>query len=222
MPTDMPRPAAADDPATPGFAAILRAQVRAACTMLVALAAITGVAYPLGMTAVCRVLFPQQSAGSPVRDHTGVVRGSSLIGQSFTGPRWFAGRPSATGAAPYDPTASGGSNLGPTNPQLAVAVGERAAAVGREHPGHTGAIPIDLVTASASGLDPHLSPAAALLQVPSVAAARGLDEAAVRRLVGEHVEPALFGVFGRRRVNVLRLNLALESLANAAGSPPEK
>ncbi len=212
-------PASTKNPAGPGLTAMLIAQARPACTVLLALALVTGVAYPLGMTAVSQVLFPRQAAGSPVRDASGAVRGSVLIGQSFTGPQWFHGRPSATGNRPYDPTASGGSNLGPTNPALAAAVSERATALIQENPAHTGSVPIDLVTASGSGLDPHVSPAAALLQVPRVVAARGLDEDAVRRLVGEHVEPALFGVFGRPRVNVLQLNLSLESMARAAESP---
>jgi K+-transporting ATPase ATPase C chain len=215
-------PASTKNPAGPGLTATLIAQVRPACTVLMALALVTGVAYPLGMTAVSQVLFPRQAAGNPLRDHTGAVRGSALIGQSFTGPQWFHGRPSATGTVPYDPTASGGSNLGPTNPALAAAVGERATVVLQDNPAHTGPIPIDLVTASGSGLDPHVSPAAALLQVPRVAAARGLDEDAVRLLVGEHVEPTLFGVFGRPRVNVLQLNLSLESLIRAAESPSRR
>ena len=215
-------PTSTKNPAGPRLAATLIAQVRPACTVLMALALVTGVAYPLGMTAVSQVLFPRQAAGNPLRDHTGAVRGSALIGQSFTGPQWFHGRPSATGTVPYDPTASGGSNLGPTNPALAAAVGERATAVLQDNPAHTGPIPIDLVTASGSGLDPHVSPAAALLQVPRVAAARGLDEDAVRLLVGEHVEPTLFGVFGRPRVNVLQLNLSLESLIRAAESPSRR
>ena len=215
-------PASTKSPAGPGLTAMLIAQVRPACTVLVALALVTGVAYPLGMTAVSQVIFPQQAAGSPVRDASGAVRGSALIGQSFTGPQWFHGRPSATGNAPYDPMASGGSNLGPTNPALTASVRERATALIRENPAHTGPVPIDLVTASGSGLDPHVSPVSALLQVPRVAAARGLDDETVRRLVGEHVEPALFGVFGRPRVNVMQLNLSLESMARAAESPSQK
>ena len=215
-------PASTKNPAGPRPTATLIAQVRPACTLLVALALVTGVAYPLGMTAVSQLLFPRQAAGSPVRDASGAVRGSALIGQSFTGPQWFHGRPSATGNAPYDPTASGGSNLGPTNPALAAAVRERATAVIQKNPAHTGPVPIDLVTASGSGLDPHVSPAAALLQAPRVAAARGLDDETVRRLVGEHVGPALFGLFGRPRVNVLQLNLSLESMARAAESPSRK
>ena len=201
---------------------MLIAQVRPACTVLLALALITGILYPLGMTAVIKVLFPRQAAGSPVRDASGAVRGSTLIGQSFTGPQWVHGRPSATGTSPYDPTASGGSNLGPTNPALTAAVCERATVLIQENPAHTGPVPIDLVTASGSGLDPHLSPASALLQVPRVAAARGLDEDAIRLLVKSHVEPALFSVFGRPRVNVLQLNLSIEKMARAAESPSRK
>jgi len=215
-------PASTKETAGPGLTAMLIAQVRPACTVLVALALVTGVAYPLGMTAVSQVLFPRQAAGSPVRDASGALRGSSLIGQSFTGPQWFHGRPSAAGNSPYDPSASGGSNLGPTNPALAAAVGGRATAVLKDNPAHTDPVPIDLVTASGSGLDPHVSPASALLQVPRVAAARGLDENAVRLLVKSHVEPALFGVFGRPRVNVLQLNLSLESMVRAAESPSRK
>jgi K+-transporting ATPase ATPase C chain len=204
------------------MAAILIAQVRPACTVLVALAVITGIVYPLGMTVAIQALFPGQAAGSPVRDAAGAVRGSQLIGQKFTGPQWFHGRPSATGNAPYDPTASGGSNLGPTNPALAAAVGERAAALMHENPSHDGSVPIDLVTASGSGLDPHISPPATLLQVPRVAAARGLDPATVRRLVDQHVERPFLGVLGRSRVNVLRLNLSLVSMASPAEPPRQK
>ena len=215
-------PTSTKNPAGPRLTAMLIAQVRPACTVLLALALITGILYPLGMTAVIQVLFPRQAAGSPVRDASGGVRGSVLIGQSFSGPQWFRGRPSATGTIPYDPTASGGSNLGPTNPALVAAVGERATVLLKDNPAHTGPVPIDLVTASGSGLDPHVSPASALLQVPRVAAARGLDEDAVRLLVKSHVEPALFGVFGRPRVNVLQLNLSLESMVRAAESPSRK
>ena len=215
-------PASTKNPAGQGLTAMLIAQVRPACTVLLALAIITGILYPLGMTALIQILFPRQAAGSPVRDTSGAVRGSALIGRSFTGPQWFHGRPSATGNSPYDPTASGGSNLGPTNPALTAAVRERATALVQENPAHTGPVPIDLVTGSGSGLDPHVSPPSALLQVPRVAAARGLDEDAVRLLVKSHVEPALLGVFGRPRVNVLQLNLSLESMARAADSPSRK
>ena len=211
-----------DASAEPGFATLLARQVRPAWSMLAILALITGVLYPLGMTAVIQAVFPWHANGSLVRDETGAVAGSRLIGQPFTGPRWFHGRPSATGDVPYDPSASGGSNLGPTNPALAAAVGERAARVVYDNPAHAGPVPVDLVTASGSGLDPHVSPAAALLQVPRVSAARGLDEDALRHVVERHVEPPVFGVFGRPRVNVLRLNLELESMERAADIPRSK
>ena len=189
---------------------------------LIALTAITGVLYPVGMTLVARALFPRQANGSLLRDPHGEVRGSLLIGQPFTGPRWFHSRPSATGETPYDPTASGGSNLGPTNPALATLVADRAAAVSKDNATHTGTIPIDLVTASGSGLDPHISPAAALLQVPRVAAARGLAEQTLQGLLDRHVEPAVFGILGCPRVNVLQLNLALESLSGVNAPGPSR
>lgn len=136
--------------------ATILGQLRPACSMLIVLTVITGVLYPLGMTLAARLLFPRESSGSLLRAADGKVLGSLLIGQPFTGTGWFHGRPSATGSIPSDPTASGGSNLGPTNPALAGTVTERVAAVRRDEPSSTGAIPVDLVTASASGLDPHI------------------------------------------------------------------
>jgi len=200
---------------------VILGEVRPACILLAALTVITGIVYPLGMTVAARILFPHEASGSLLKAPDGAVRGSELIGQPFTGPEWFHGRPSATGDLPADPTASGGSNLGPTNPALADVVAERAAAVRRDEPAHAGPIPVDLVTASASGLDPHLSPRAVLLQVPRVAAARGLPEARVRSLVTSRIEPPLFGLLGRPRVNVLLLNLALEDLAGGGAGATE-
>ncbi|MEI7863510.1 MAG: potassium-transporting ATPase subunit KdpC, partial [Planctomycetota bacterium] len=142
----------------------------------------------------------------------GTVRGSALIGQPLSAPQWFHGRPSATGEIPCDPTASGGSNLGPTNPALAGLVRERVAALREENGAFLGPLPIDLVTASGSGLDPHISPAAAQMQVTRVAAARGLPQDIVEKMVADHLEPATLGIFGRPRVNVFLLNLALEAL----------
>jgi K+-transporting ATPase ATPase C chain len=197
---------------------MLVAQVRPACTLLASLSIITGAFDPLAMTIALGQLFPDQTTGSLVRDAGGAVRGSLLIGQPFTAPEWFHGRPSATGSLPYDPTASGGSNLGPTNPALATLVRERAAALRVENRGSSGPLPVDLVTASGSGLDPHISPAAARLQVARVAAARGLPEAAVEKVVATHVEPPMFGIFGRLRINVLRLNLALGALQGPEGA----
>ncbi len=172
---------------------------------------LTGVAYPAAITAVARLAFSARSAGSPVvRD--GAVVGSALVGQSFSDPGRFWGRPSATPPLPDDATASTGSNLGPTNPALLDAVRARIAALRAADPGTARPIPVDLVTASASGLDPDISPAAALWQVPRVARARGLPEERVRALVEARVEPPLLGLFGAPRVNVLRLNLALDRL----------
>jgi len=217
-PQSRPEPAAILGPIAP---ATILGQVRPACTLLLMLSVITGILYPLGMTVAARILFPDNSSGSLLRAADGTIRGSRLIGQPFTGPGWFHGRPSATGDIPSDPTASGGSNLGPTNPALADIVADRAAAVRRDEPAHAGAIPVDLVTASASGLDPHLSPRAALLQVPRVAAARGLPEERVRSLVTARIDPPLLGILGRPRVNVLELNLALETLVGEKASSAE-
>lgn len=168
---------------------------------------LTGLAYPLGITAVAQLAFPHQANGSPVtRDD--VVVGSALIGQSFAEPGYFWSRPSATSSHPYDATASAGSNFGPTNPALLGRVeGEvtRFASGGAETE-----VPVDLVTTSGSGLDPHVSPAGALYQVERVAAARGVSSEAVRALVREHVEPSTLSLFGAPRVNVLLLNLALD------------
>jgi K+-transporting ATPase ATPase C chain len=194
-------------------------QLRPAITLLVVLTAITGVLYPVGMTLAARALFPRESAGSLLIGDDGTVLGSLLIGQPFTGPRWFHGRPSTSGTTPYDPTASGGSNLGPTSAAFTTLVAERAAALRRDDSTDTAKIPVDLVTASASGLDPHISPRSALLQVRRVATARGLADEEVRRLVAARIEPAFLGIFGRPRVNVLALNLALESLDSAGARP---
>lgn len=170
-----------------------------AILLFLVLTVVTGLVYPLLVTGIAQVVFPRQANGD-----------ASLIGQPFTGPRYFWSRPSAT-SPPYDAAASGGSNLGPTNPALIERVKTDVERVRAAHPGK-GPVPVDLVTASASGLDPHVSPAAALYQVDRVAAARGLDPAAVRRLVEEHIEDRTFGVIGEPRVNVLRLNLALDRL----------
>ncbi|MFN7943616.1 MAG: potassium-transporting ATPase subunit KdpC [Thermoanaerobaculia bacterium] len=190
--------------------------------LLLALTVVTGVVYPSVVTGLAVGLFPHQAHGSLItRD--GEVVGSELIGQPFADPGYFWSRPSATGAFPYDASASMGSNLGPSNPALHDAVEKRIAALRAADPEAGERVPVDLVTASASGLDPHISPAAADYQLRRVARARGLTEEAVRKLVAAHVEGRTFGVVGEPRVNVLELNLALDQLAGGtpkAARPP--
>ena len=183
--------------------------LRPALVSFLFLTLITGVAYPLAVTGLAKVAFPSQADGSLiVKD--GKVVGSTLIGQPFDDPKYFWGRPSATSPSPYNAAASSGSNLGPTNPALVKAVKERVDALRAADPGNTAPVPVDLVTASASGLDPHISPAAALYQTGRVARARKLDEDAVRALVAKHTEGRQLGFLGEPRVNVLALNLALD------------
>lgn len=183
--------------------------VRPVVVCFVALSALTGIAYPLAVTGIGRLAFPDQAAGSLVlRD--GKPVGSSLIGQSFTDPKYVWGRPSATGSTPYDASNSGGSNQGPLNPALSDAVKGRIKALRDADPGNSTAVPVDLVTASASGLDPHVSVAGALFQAARVAKARHLPLAQVEQLIAQHTEGPLFGFVGEPRVNVLHLNLALD------------
>lgn len=184
---------------------------RPAVVLLAMLTILTGVIYPVVVTTVAQVAFPYQANGSVmVRD--GQVVGSDLIGQNFDAPEYFWGRLSATGEVPYNAAASSGSNLGPTNPALTDAAAARIAALHAADPANAAPIPVDLVTASASGLDPHISPAAAAYQVARVARERGLDEATVRQLVAQHTEGRTFGMLGEPRVNVLALNLALDEM----------
>lgn len=186
--------------------------LRPSLVLLAVFTALTGLAYPLAVTGAARVLFPREASGSVVV-RGGRPVGSALIGQAFTEPRWFWGRPSATAPVPYDGRASGGSNLGPTNPALLAAVKARVAALRAADPGNDVPVPVDLVTASGSGLDPDLSPAGALYQVRRVARARGLPEAEVRALVEARIERPALPLLGPPYVNVLELNLALDALA---------
>ncbi|WP_144631156.1 potassium-transporting ATPase subunit KdpC [Bordetella genomosp. 13] len=189
--------------------------LRPALTVFVLLSLITGLAYPLLTTGVAGVLFPRQAAGSLI-ERDGQVVGSELIGQPFSSPGYFWSRPSATAPMAYNGGASGGSNLGPTNPALAQAVQDRIAALRAADPDNTARIPVDLVTASGSGLDPHISPAAAEYQVRRVARVRGLPEAEVRKLVQVHTDGPWLGLTGDLAVNVLPLNLALDALRPGA------
>ncbi len=185
--------------------------LRPAILSLLLFTVITGVAYPLLVTGIAQLLFPEQAMGTLIV-LDGKAVGSSLIGQPFDDPKYFWGRLSATAPFAYNAGASSGSNLGPMNPTLLKAVQDRVAALRAADPGNPQTIPVDLVTASGSGLDPHISPAAALYQVRRVARVRRLDEAAVRKLVERHIEGRQFGLLGEPRVNVLALNLALDAL----------
>ena len=189
-------------------------ELKVSLVMLVALTIVTGVIYPLVVTGIGRLVFPRASVGSLI-ERDGRVAGSRLIGQPFDDPRYFWGRPSATVLVPYDAAASSGANVGPTNPAKFEAIKARVDKLRAADPGQAAPIPIDLVTASASGLDPDISPAAAAFQVPRVARSRGLDEAAVRRLVAAATRERDLGLFGEPRVNVLELNLALDERATA-------
>jgi K+-transporting ATPase ATPase C chain len=188
---------------------IMSSMLRPLLVLFALLTVLTGLVYPLAVTGIGKAVFPNQVSGSlVVRD--GKAVGSSLIGQSFQEPKYFWGRLSATSPMPNNATASGGSNLGPTNPALIEAVRGRIDALKAADPDNSLPIPVDLVTASGSGVDPHVSPAAALYQVGRVARARHLDADKVRQLVMDHVETPQWGIFGEARVNVLLLNLDLD------------
>jgi potassium-transporting ATPase KdpC subunit len=187
----------------------MRTEIRPALVLLLVFTVLTGLVYPLVLTGVAKLVFPRQAEGSLiVRD--GHAIGSRLIGQPFSAPRYFWGRLSATAPVPYDASASSGSNLGPLNPALLDAARARIAALRAADPGLRGPVPVDLVTASGSGLDPHLSLAAAEVQVARVARARDLTPEVVRAIVRRHAEGRTFGLLGEPRVNVLELNLALD------------
>jgi K+-transporting ATPase ATPase C chain len=185
--------------------------LRPALTLFVVLSVVTGLVYPLAVTGLAQLAFPQAANGSLIlRD--GKPVGSALVGQSFSDPKHFWSRPSATGPMSYNAANSSGSNLGPSSPALAEAVQARIEALRAADPGNTQPVPVDLVTASASGLDPHISRAAADFQVARVARVRGVPEDRVRAIVERHTERPLLGFVGEPRVHVLRLNLALDAL----------
>jgi K+-transporting ATPase ATPase C chain len=189
----------------------MRALLRPAILCLAVFTLITGFLYPLTVTGIAQLVFPNQANGSLiVRD--GKVAGSGLIGQPFDDPKYFWGRPSATSGFPYNAASSSGSNFGPLNPALTDEVQARISALRAADPGNTQPIPVDLVTSSGSGLDPDISVAAALYQVPRVARARGIPESIVIALVDRYTEDRQFGILGEQRVNVLALNLALDSI----------
>ena len=185
------------------------AQIRPAIVSLLLFTLLTGLIYPLAVTGIAQVAFPYQANGSVISNN-GQKVGSALIGQDFSDPRYFWGRLSATGPMPYNAAASSGSNLGPTNPSLLTAVRARVDALHAADPANQALIPVDLVTASASGLDPQISPAAAEYQVARIARLRNITVDQVRQLVAQHTEGRQLGFLGEPRVNVLALNLALD------------
>lgn len=190
----------------------MKTLLRPAVSLFILLTAVTGIAYPLAVTGVAKLAFPEAADGSLiVKD--GKAVGSRLIGQNFTDPKYFWGRPSATGPTPYNASASGGSNQGPLNPALVDAVKGRIETLQAADPANPLPIPADLVNASASGLDPHISPAAAAYQIARVTRLRQLQPTAVQALVSQHTEGRQWGVFGEPRINVLQLNIALDTLA---------
>jgi len=188
----------------------MRTLIRPAVTLLLLMTALLGIVYPLVVTGIAKVAFPDQAAGSLILKD-GKAIGSTLIGQNFTAPKYFWGRPSATGNAPYNGTASAGSNLGPLNPALTDAIKGRIDALRAADPGNNAPVPVDLVTASGSGLDPEISVAAAQYQLARVARVRGLTTDKVQKLIDAHVRGRLLGFLGEPRVNVLELNMALDS-----------
>jgi K+-transporting ATPase ATPase C chain len=190
--------------------------LRQSLSLLLLMTVITGILYPLAATGLAQLIFPRQANGSLiVKD--GKPNGSELIGQSFTDAKYFWGRPSATSPNAYNAASSSGSNLGPTNPALTDAVKQRIAELRAADPGNTAPVPVDLVTASGSGLDPQISPAAAQYQLARVAKARGITDSQVQALVNKYTDGRQFGLLGEPRVNVLQLNLALDATQPHAG-----
>ncbi|MDA8099404.1 MAG: potassium-transporting ATPase subunit KdpC [Nitrospiraceae bacterium] len=195
----------------------MRILIRNSLMSLLLFTVLTGIIYPLMVTGIAQALFPRQANGSVIMKD-GKAVASQLLGQQFDDPRYFWGRLSATTPYPYNGGSSSGSNLGPNNPDLMKAVQARADALRAADPGNVAKIPVDLVTASGSGLDPHISPAAAEYQMKRVAKARGLDETSVRSLVGRHTEGRWLGLFGEPAVNVLEVNIALDAQPGNGGA----
>jgi potassium-transporting ATPase KdpC subunit len=194
----------------------MRTLLRPSLVFMALMTLLLGVIYPAVVTGISQVVWPFQANGSLVTDTAGKVRGSALLGQAFSAPGYLWSRPSATSPA-YNGAASGGSNIGPTNPALVDGIKDRIATLKGSDSTVTAPIPVDLVTSSGSGLDPHVSPAAAAWQVSRIARARGLDPAEVQRLIDVNTAPRFLGTFGERRVNVLLVNLALDHLTPSAG-----
>ncbi len=184
--------------------------LKPAAMLLLLLTLVTGAAYPALVTVVAQALFSNQANGSLLKQHDGHLIGSELIGQSFSEPKYFWSRPSATGPYPYNAAASRGSNLGPTNPALTDVVAARIQALHDADSGNKAPVPVDLITASGSGLDPHISVAAAVYQIKRIAKVRKINEAKLHELVNAHIEGRQWAIFGEPRVNVLKLNLALD------------
>lgn len=201
------------------LSAAMTSFLKPAIVLFVLLSVITGIAYPLVVYGIAQAAFPRQANGSLI-ERNGQVIGSALIGQQFDAPGYFRGRPSATSPTPYDAEASGGSNLGPSNPALVDAVKSRLKALRAANPDAHDPVPAELVMASASGLDPDISPQAADWQAPSIAKLRGLPLAQVNALIENHVQGPSLGLFGEPRVNVLELNLALDAAQPAQGDNP--
>ena len=184
--------------------------IKTALKLFAILMVLVGVIYPVAVTVLAQLIFPKEAGGSLLYDPGGNITGSALIGQPFSDPKYFWSRPSATSGYPYNPLASGGSNLGPTNKDLIDQISNRTELL--KSSGILSPVPSDLVEASASGLDPHISMQSALVQIPRVAKARNLSEETLNKLVLEHVENRQFGFLGEQRINVLKLNLALDSM----------
>ena len=220
MPSTGPHTTPAPRAAAPEEASWVREIVVPAVGATLVTLLLTGLLYPIVMTGIARVLFPARSQGSLVQDAAGNVVGSSLLAQGFSRPAYFQPRPSAAGDKGWDPMASGGSNLAATSKKLQETVAGRLDALLKDNPEAGGPPPVELATASASGLDPHLSPAAALWQAPRVARARGVSVERVRGLVDEYTEGRDLAIFGEPRVNVLELNLALDRRLGAPPAPP--